>query len=79
MGFDDGLRISLLIKEKDKDDNKQEGLNDLNLNSGNINKISDILNRDSKIIFDSREEELRKQRERQKLIDEILMKEGLHK
>jgi len=75
-GFDDGLKISLLVK--DKDQNKDEKNNDLSLNSGNISKISNLLNRDSKIVVGSRDEEYRRIQERQRLINDILAKEGLN-
>ena len=75
MGFDDGLKVSLLVKEKAPD--QPTGSNDMSLNSGNLQKISSLFNRDSKVIVGSREDELRRQQERQRVIDEMLAKEGV--
>jgi len=75
MGFDDGLKISLLVKEKAPD--QSTGPNNLNLNSGNLEKISNLYNRDSKVLLGSREEELRREQERQRIMEEMLAKEGI--
>ena len=78
MGFDDGLSVSLLVKEKEKEQ-QSNGPNDMTLNSNNIEKISKIFNRDSRILLGSKEELLKQTQERQKFIDELLAKEGLSK
>ena len=78
MGFDDGLSVSLLVKEKEKEQ-QSNGPNDMSLNSNNIEKISKIFNRDSRILLGSKEELLKQTQERQRVIDDILAKEGLSK
>jgi len=78
-GFDDGLKVSLLVKNKDKEqDGAERKKNDLNLSSGNIGKISNILNRDSKIAAGTKEQEAQRSYERQRMIDEILAQAGLN-
>lgn len=67
--------MSLLVKERAPD--QQTGSNDMSLNSGNIDRISSLLNRDSRVIVGNREDELRRQQERQRIIDEMLAKEGV--
>jgi len=77
MGFDDGLRVSLLIKNKE---DEKPSLGDPNkyrfMNSGDTEKISNTYNRGN-VVLNSREDEIKRSKERQKLIDEILAKAGL--
>jgi len=77
MGFDDGLKVSLLIKNKDDikpdlgDPNKK-----LFVDHGNVQNLPSSYNRSS-VHLTPREQEIQRSKERQKLIDEILAKEGL--
>jgi len=78
-GFDDGLRVSLMVKGKEKDGDPAKGnpTKVLVVDSNNIQKISNVFNRDSTILLGPKEMEDRRTLERQKLIESLLAKEGL--
>lgn len=64
-------------KEQESDPTKGDPSKVLVMDSNNIQKISNVFNRDSSILLGPKEVEDRRRLERQKLIDNILSKEGL--
>jgi hypothetical protein len=66
-------------KVKREEDNKPKKSDGIDLTSANLQKMANLYNRTSNYIIGSREEELRRQEQRQKLIQEILANEGLNK
>jgi len=79
--IDDGLSVSLLVKgdKRLKKEEQQPKKNDLGLTSNNLEKISNLYNRTSNHIMGTRKQEVQRNDERQKLIQDILAQEGLYK
>lgn len=68
-----------MVKNKDEERSAMKGdpTKVLVVDSNNIQKISNVLNRDSTILLGSSQVEKQRNLERQKLIDSILANEGL--
>ncbi len=68
-----------MVKNKDEERSATKGdpTKVLVVDSNNIQKISNVLNRDSTILLGSSQVEKQRNLERQKLIDSILANEGL--
>ena len=78
--FDDGLKVKYLIKKKKREkllqlfaEKKKEKV-DTNVNSKTLERISSIFNKDSNIYVSSQMEEIKRQKERQRMLQEALNK-----
>ena len=80
MGISDTLRVKLMYKEKGNKKMKNEANNkpsDFSLSSKNLDKIAHLFNRTSTSYIESQEAEMKKKIERERMIQELMEKEGI--